>query len=87
LNLVINKSCVPVLEQHIYTDLDQHISLCHTHDNTIDIMPKKGEDDSVKFRNHERKLKHPFVLYADFESIIKPIHGSKPSTDNSFFNS
>jgi len=71
---------------HFYTqeDLDQHISLCHTHENTIDIMPKKGEDASVKFRNHERKLKHPFVLYANFESIIQPIHGCKPHGNKSF---
>jgi len=47
-------------------------------------MPKKGEDDIVKFRNHERKPKHPFVLYADFESIIQPIKGCKPNPDNSF---
>jgi len=66
-------------------DLDQHISLCHTHGNTIDIMPKEGvRDASVKLKNHERKLKHLFVLYADFESIIKPIHGCKPNTDTSF---
>jgi len=45
-------------------------------------MPKEGE--VVKFKNHERKLKHPFVLYADFESIINPIHGCKPNSDNSF---
>jgi len=64
---------------YIQQDLDQHISLCHTHENTIDIMPKKGE--VVKFKNHERKLKHPFVLYADFESVIKPIHGCKPNSD------
>jgi len=45
-------------------------------------MPKEGE--VVKFRNHERKLKHPFLLYADFESVIKPNHSCKPSSDNSY---
>ena len=33
-------------------------------------MPEKGE--YVKFRNHERKIKSPFVIYADFESILVP---------------
>jgi len=69
---------------YFYTDhdLNQHISLCHTHGNTVDIMPNEGE--VVKFKNHERKLKHPFLLYADFESVIKPIYGCKPNTDKSY---
>ena len=33
-------------------------------------MPKKGE--YVKFRNYERKIKSPFIIYADFESILVP---------------
>ena len=32
------------------------------------ITPKKGE--SVKFKNYERKIKPPFIIYADFESIL-----------------
>jgi len=33
---------------YFYTqqDLNQHISLCHTHENTIDIMPNEGERDA-----------------------------------------
>ena len=31
-------------------------------------MPKKGE--YVKFKNAERKIKSPFMIYADFESIL-----------------
>ena len=31
-------------------------------------MPKKG--DYVKFKNYERKIKSPFIIYADFESIL-----------------
>ena len=31
-------------------------------------MPKKGE--YVKFNNCERKIKSPFMIYADFESIL-----------------
>ena len=32
------------------------------------ILPKKGK--SVKFKNYERKIKLPFMIYADFESIL-----------------
>ena len=31
-------------------------------------MPKKG--DYVKFKNYERKINSPFIIYADFESIL-----------------
>ena len=31
-------------------------------------MPKKGE--YVKFKDFERKIKSPFMIYADFESIL-----------------
>ena len=34
------------------------------------IMDKKGE--FVKFKNYERKIKSPFVIYANFESILMP---------------
>ena len=31
-------------------------------------MPMKGE--YVKFKNYERKIKSPFMIYADFEKIL-----------------
>ena len=31
-------------------------------------MPKKGE--YIKFKNFGRKIKSPFMIYADFESIL-----------------
>ena len=31
-------------------------------------MPIKGE--YVKFKNYERKIKSPFMIYASFESIM-----------------
>ena len=31
-------------------------------------MSKKGE--YVRFKNYERKIKSPFIIYADFESIL-----------------
>ena len=32
------------------------------------VMPKKGK--YVTFQNYERKIKSPFIIYADFESIL-----------------
>ena len=33
-------------------------------------MPKKGE--YVKSKSFDRKIKSPFMIYADFESILVP---------------
>ena len=32
------------------------------------LMPREGE--YVKFKNYERSIKSPFIIYADFESIL-----------------
>ena len=33
-------------------------------------MHKKGE--FLKFKNYEREIKSPFIIYANFESILMP---------------
>ena len=33
-------------------------------------MPKKCE--YIRFKSYERKIKPPFMIYADFESILVP---------------
>jgi len=37
-------------------------------------LPKEGEH-KVKFKNHHKQMKASFVVYADFESLIRKIHG------------
>ena len=39
------------------------------------IMPKKGKH--FKFKNYYRKMKSPFIIYADFESILVPEDNGK----------
>ena len=36
-------------------------------------MPIEGRNDILKFTNLYKKMKVPFVIYADFEAIIKKI--------------
>ena len=44
------------------------------------IMPKKGE--YVKFNNYERKVRSsPFIVYADFESILVPEDNGKQNPE------
>ena len=51
--------------------LKHHIKDCLKINGTQTIkMPKK--DEYVKFKNFERKIKSPFMIYADFLSILVP---------------
>ena len=47
-------------------------------------MPKKGEYD--KFKNFERKIKSPFTINADFESILVPEDKGKQDPEESSKN-
>ena len=38
-------------------------------------MPKNGE--YVKFKNYEREIKSPLMIYADFDIIIVPEYNRK----------
>ena len=48
------------------------------------IMSKKGE--YVKFKNYERKIKSPFISYADFESILVLENNGKQNQEESYTN-
>ena len=47
-------------------------------------MPEKG--DILKFKNYHRGEKVLFIIYADFESLIKSIQSSNPNPDSSYTN-
>ena len=47
-------------------------------------MPKK--DEYVKFIKFERKIKSPFIIYDDFETILVPEDNGKQNTNESFTN-
>ena len=44
-------------------------------------MPKKGE--YVQFENLERKIKSPYIIYADFESILESGNNGKQNPEKS----
>ena len=48
------------------------------------IMPKKSE--YVKFKNYERKIKSPFIIYADFESTLVPEDNGKQNPEEPCMN-
>ena len=47
-------------------------------------MPKKGEH--VRFKNYERKVKSPFMIYAHFDSILASEDTGKQNLDESYTN-
>ena len=47
-------------------------------------MPKKCE--YVRFKDYERKIKSPFMIYAGFESILVPEYNGKQNPEESYRN-
>ena len=47
-------------------------------------MPKK--DNYARFKNYERKLKLPFMIYGDFDSILIPEDNGKQNPEEPFTN-
>ena len=45
-------------------------------------MPNK--DKYIKFKNFETKIKSPFMIQADFESILVPIDNGKQNPNESY---
>ena len=45
-------------------------------------MPKEG-DNTLFFENYQNQMKKPWVIYADFESIVEKIHGCSPDPGQS----
>ena len=46
-------------------------------------MPKEGENE-MAFQNFHKQMKAPYVVYADFECIVKKIHTCEPDNKKSF---
>ena len=46
------------------------------------IMPEKSK--YIKFKNHDRKVKSLFIIYADFESILMSEYNGKQNPEESY---
>ena len=60
--------------------LDKHLEYCGKHEAVKTNMPKEGT--ILKFKNYHRREKVPFIVYADFECFIKPIHSYAQEKNN-----
>ncbi|XP_065667913.1 uncharacterized protein LOC136088164 [Hydra vulgaris] len=62
--------------------LSNHKSYCETHDSVrIELSPPNS---TMQFTNHNKSMRVPFVVYADFESFIKQIDTCEPNP-NEFY--
>ena len=62
--------------------LSRHQEYCGEYDAVKIEMPKKGT--MLEFKNYRRSEKVPFIVYADFECIIKPIQLCDPDDKKSY---
>ena len=46
-------------------------------------MPKEGEN-KMAFQNFNKQMKSPYVVYTDFECIVKKVHTCEPDNKKSF---
>lgn len=62
---------------HIYTKLPST-------DLITNRLGKNVPQNILKFDNHHKQLKVPFVIYADFETILKPLDVVQPNPEKTF---
>ena len=62
--------------------LNKHLEYCGNYEAVKIEMPEKGK--ILKFKNCCNSEKVPFVIYADTESLIKPIQCCEPNPQNSY---
>ena len=63
--------------------LDNHTKYCFSINGTQAIkMPQGGE--KVYFKNRQKQLPFPFVIYADFEAVTKKVNTCLPSNEKSY---
>lgn len=63
--------------------LDEHRLYCKKFDFQKVTYPKEGEDDILEFKDFQKQMRVPFVIYADFECFTKKIDTCLPDPDQS----
>ena len=61
---------------------DEHQVYCENNEAVRVEMPQKGL--TVEFCDGQNQFKVPFMMYADFESILEPIQGPNPEPTGSY---
>ena len=67
--------------------MKKHLEYCSNHDLVRIELPKPKKEDLkafLKFKNYKRKMRVPFVIYADFECFTKKILTCSPDGRESY---
>ena len=64
--------------------LKKHVEYCSSHKAVKVVMPEKGT--TLQFKNYQRKMRVPFVVYADFEAFPEGISTCTPDSKESYTN-
>ena len=67
---------------HSELSRDKHYEYCKDNKAVKIEMPKPGS--FVEFHNGQNQFKVPFTMYADFEVILRPVHGPSPSPNEPY---
>ena len=59
---------------------DQHQVYCEDNESVRVEMPKQGS--TVEFKDGQNQFRVPFIMYADFESILEPTDPVEPGSPN-----
>ena len=59
---------------------DQHQVYCENNESVRVEMPKQGS--TVEFKDGQNQFRVPFIMYADFESILEPMDPVEPGSPN-----
>src|SRR5271155_1650745 len=62
--------------------LAKHNEYCKEHDAVKVKLPEPGS--VLQFKNYNKSMRVPFIVYADFESFIKPIDSCLPNRGESY---
>ena len=65
-----------------YELLEKHIKYCSNNEKGFVKMPK--ENTMLYFKNYDKQLPVPFVVYADFECFTKPMNTCSPNPKESY---
>ena len=65
---------------HSQESLDKHLEYCSAHE----AVKTEMSGGTLSFKNYNRSMRVPFIVYADFESFIKPIDTCGPNPENSY---
>ena len=62
--------------------LSRHQEYCNEYEAVKRELPEKGT--MLKYEHYYKSEKVPFIIYADFESYIKPMHSCDPNPEGSY---